>query len=96
MLKLLTSLKEHDAPSKTDMHAIRKEFLKKVLLGYIKKIPIKDDPEAEEGEIIIIDGFENFAAEFDIDDTWEERNKLQEQVLANIDQMTTRMVFNLY
>ena len=57
------------------MHAIRKEFLKKVLLGYIRRILVKDDPEAEEVELYTLPGFENFITEFDIKDTIDDRNK---------------------
>lgn len=35
-LKLILQLKEHMPSDNTTMHAIRKEFLKKVFVGYIR------------------------------------------------------------
>ena len=39
-LKLLARLEEHMTPNSDVMHAIRKEFLKKVFESYIRHVPI--------------------------------------------------------
>ena len=44
-LKLIAQLKENQAPDYAVMHAIRKEFLKKVFVGFIRQIPIVNDME---------------------------------------------------
>ena len=44
-LKLLAAMKEYEAPDFERMHAVRKELLKKVLVSYIKTIPINDESE---------------------------------------------------
>ena len=42
-LNLLARLKEHQIADTKIMHAIRKEFLKKVFAGYIRQIPVKSN-----------------------------------------------------
>ena len=49
-LKLILQLKEHMPSDNASMHAIRKEFLKKVFAGYIRQIPITTDLESEPKE----------------------------------------------
>ena len=73
------------------MHAIRKEFLKKVLVGYLKQIPVKKK-EKEDAEFVP-DHFEETI--FSITTT-QERKAVKEKVLNNLDQMEATMVFHLY
>ena len=55
-LKLIYKMKEHLTPDLEIMHAIRKEFLKKVLVGYIKQIPV-GKKEQDVHELYAEDGF---------------------------------------
>ena len=47
-LKLISMMKEYGAPSNIIMHAIRKEFVKKVLAGYISQIPLEWDENSKQ------------------------------------------------
>ena len=90
-LKLIFKLKEHLTPDTQVMHAIRKEFLKKVLVGYIKRIPVKK--QEKEGVEYVPDQFEE--TEFSIN-TMKDRKNFKENILNNLDQMEATMVFHLY
>ena len=84
------------APNLLSMHAIRKELLKKVLVTYIRQIPVNDDPEEEQGKADT-SGYNNIInVEFDNINTFDERENLEEIVLENVDDMDTSMVFKFY
>ena len=88
-LKLVAAMNEYEAPDFARMHAIRKEFLKKVLVGYIKTIPIEDESEHQE--------FNPFIAEEDFGiKSKAEWDDYQEKVLSNMDEMDSMLVFKMY
>ena len=88
-LNLIARMNEYEAPDFAKMHAIRKEFLKKVLVGYIKTIPIEDESENQE--------FNPYIAEDDFGiKSKAERDDYQEKILNNMDEMDTMLVFKMY
>lgn len=89
-LKLISGLKEHRAPDTAVMHAIRKEFLKKVLVGYIKRIPVG---ERDKDKLAFLNEAhdENFGIT-----TVKKRKEIKDRVLNNLDNMEATMVYHLY
>ena len=100
MLEAISKLEEHQTPGIYQMHAIRKEFLKKVFAAHVKQIPIKSnvkyDSDAKEEA-----GYASPGAEGPDDKTFgittaTDRKKVKERVLNNVDQMDVKLVFTLY
>ena len=99
-LKLIAKLKEYMPPDTEAMHAIRKEFIKKVFAGYIKQIPVKSnikfDADEKEDAAYGSSGQDNIGEDHFNINTISERRALKELVLNNIDLMDTTLVFRLY
>ena len=78
-LKLIEKFIEHKTPDTATMHAIRKEFLKRVLVGYIKQIPVK---KSENDSSYEPDQFEETPFEIS---TPQQRKEVRERLLNNLD-----------
>lgn len=66
------------------MHAIRKNFLRKVLIEYLSRIPISKDGQNQVPDMYI-------DTEFSIQ-TAEDRMRVKQAILANTDLMDPRML----
>ena len=82
------------------MHAIRKEFLKKVFAGFIRQIPVKSnvkyDSDAKEDAGYGSSGPEAVGEDNFGITTISDRKRVKEQILNNVDQMNAKIVFALY
>ena len=67
------------------MHAIRKNFLRKVLIEYLSRVPISKDGQNQVPDDIYID------TEFSIQ-TAEDRMRVKQAILTNTDLMDPRML----
>ena len=99
VLKLFAKLNEHKTPDTQEMHAIRKEFIKKVFTGYIKQIPVKNnakyDVDMKDDNQYNSSGLENQEDQFNIN-TIGDRKQFKELVLKRIDDMDAMLVFRMY
>ena len=66
------------------MHAIRKNFLRKVLIEYLSRVPISKDGQNQVPDMYI-------DTEFSIQ-TAEERMRVKQAILTNTDLMDPRML----
>ena len=82
------------------MHAIRKEFLKKVFVGFIEQVQIKNgakyDSDAKEDPAYASSGPENTGEDIFNITTLQDKKMLKEQVISNVEQMDANLIFRLY
>ena len=87
-LNLIYSLDERMTPDSAVMHAIRKNFLRKVLISYLSRIPV-----SREGQHAVMDNYVD--TEFSIG-TISERLKMKQAILRGTEWMDPNLVFNLF
>ena len=87
-LKLVKSLDVRMTPDFAVMHAIRKNFLRKVLIEYLSRVPIPKDGQNQVPDMYI-------DTEFSIQ-TAEDRMRVKQAILTNTDEMDPRMLQRLY
>ena len=88
-VSLIAKLKEHKPADLAHMNAIRREFLKKVFVGFIESIQIKSqakyDSDTKDDQAYASSGPDNMAEDIFNITTQQDKKMLKEQVVSNLE-----------